>query len=70
MGYVPHDISVGLPFRLRVMKTKSTKITGTFGEFVTSIYDACDKRNAGKVVQFAVKAHLIEFCGQQRMTIS
>jgi hypothetical protein len=52
------------------MKNNSTKITRTFGEFVTSVYDVCGKRKAGKVVQIAIQAHLIEFCGQQRIVIS
>ncbi|MCE0484974.1 MAG: hypothetical protein LV479_12150 [Methylacidiphilales bacterium] len=50
------------------MKIKSTKRTWTFGEFVTSVYDACDNRNAGRVVQFAIKAHIMEFCRQERVT--
>jgi hypothetical protein len=52
------------------MKTKSTKRPRTLGEFVTCVYDVCDKRNAGRVVQFAIKAHVIEFCGQQRVMIA
>jgi hypothetical protein len=57
-------------FRLQAMKTKSTKKTRTFGEFVTCVYDVCDKRNASKVVQFAIKTHVIEFCGQERVMIA
>ena len=52
------------------MKNNSTKITRTFGEFVTSVYDVCDKRKAGKIVQIAIKSHLIEFRGQERLVIS
>jgi len=49
------------------MKNKSTKKTRTFGEFVACVYDVCDQRDASKVVQFAIKAHVIEFCGQHRV---
>jgi hypothetical protein len=52
------------------MKTTSMKRTRTFGEFVTCVYDVCGKRKAGKIVQLAIKEHLIEFCGQQRIGIS
>jgi hypothetical protein len=52
------------------MKTNSTKKTRTFGEFVTSVYDVCDQRKAGRIVQLAIKSHLIEFRGQQRVVIS
>lgn len=45
------------------------KKTRTFGEFVTCAYDICGKRNASRVVQFAIKTHVIEFCGQHRVTI-
>jgi hypothetical protein len=52
------------------MKTNSTKRTRTFGEFVASVYDICGNRKAGRIVQIAIKSHLIEFCGQHRVVIS
>jgi hypothetical protein len=70
MGYRPHDVEAALSLRLQIMKTTTPKITRTFGEFVTSVYDICDKREAAKIVQLAIKAHLIEFHGRQRFAIS
>jgi hypothetical protein len=58
------------PVYILSMKNNSTKITRTFGEFVTSVYDLCGKRKAGRIVQIAIKSQLIEFCGQQRVAIS
>jgi len=52
------------------MKNNTTKRTRTFGEFVTCVYDNCDKRKAGRIVQIAVEAQLIEFCGQHRVVIA
>jgi hypothetical protein len=49
------------------MKTNSMKKPRTFGEFVTCVYDVCGNRKAGRVVQIAIKSHLIEFCGQHRV---
>jgi hypothetical protein len=45
------------------MKNNSTKITRTFGEFVTCVYDVCGKRKAGRIVQVAIKSHLILIIG-------
>lgn len=70
MGCLPHDVVAAFSFRLQIMKTTTTKTTRTFGEFVTCVYDVCGKRKGGKMVQLAIKAHLIEFCGQQRFEIS
>jgi hypothetical protein len=61
-------MGAAISFRLLIMKTKSSKKSRTFGEFVACVYDVCDKRDAGKVVQFAIKAHVIEFCGRRRAT--
>jgi hypothetical protein len=51
------------------MKSNSRKITPTFGEFVTDVYDVCGKRKGGRMVQLAIKSQLIEFCGQQRFVV-
>jgi hypothetical protein len=40
------------------------------GEFIASVYDAYGKRKARGIVRLAIKAHLIEFRGQQRFVIS
>jgi hypothetical protein len=37
----------------------------TFGEFVAASYRAWGKRKANAIIRLALKAHLIEFCGQQ-----
>ncbi len=42
----------------------------TFGEFIACVYDDCGKRKARGFVRLAIKAHLIEFHGQQRFVIS
>jgi hypothetical protein len=41
----------------------------TFGDFVAGVYRAWGDRKAKGVIQLAVKAHLIEFRGQQRFEI-
>lgn len=56
-----------LPFYTWAMKTNSREITSTLGEFITRIYDVCDKRKAAGIVRLAIKAHLIEFRGQHRI---
>ena len=52
------------------MKSNCQKKSLTFGEFIACVYDGCGKRKASGIVRLAVKAHLIEFCGQQRFVIS
>ena len=52
------------------MKTNSTKISPTLGEFITRIYDVCGERKASGIVRLAMKAHLIEFREQQRVVVS
>jgi hypothetical protein len=52
------------------MKNNSPKITRTFGEFVTCVYDVYGKRKAGRIVQLAITSQLIEFRGHQRFVIS
>jgi hypothetical protein len=52
------------------MKSNRRKKSLTFGEFIASVYDVCDKRQARGFVRLALKAHLVEFHGQQRFVIS
>jgi hypothetical protein len=52
------------------MKTNCRKKALTFGEFIARIYDVCGKRKARGMVRLALKAHLIEFRGKQRLVIS
>ena len=52
------------------MKTNGGKKTMPFGEFVAGVYDGCGKRKARGFVRLAIKAHLIEFRGQQRFVIA
>ena len=47
-------------------KQKALKL----GEFIASVYDAHDKYKARGIVRLAIKAHLVEFRGQQRFAIS
>ena len=42
----------------------------TFGEFIAMVYKVCGKRNATGFVRLAIKSHLIEFRGRQRLVIS
>jgi hypothetical protein len=42
----------------------------TFGEFITMAYKVCGDRNATNFVKLAIKAHLIEFRGRDRLVIS
>jgi hypothetical protein len=42
----------------------------TLGEFINSVYDVWGKRRAKGIVRLAIKAHLIEFRGQQRFAIA
>jgi len=52
------------------MNPHSKKKPLTFGDFVAASYRAWGKRRAGGIIRLAVKAHLIEFRGQQRFEIS
>jgi hypothetical protein len=52
------------------MKTNCRKKGLTFGEFIASIYDAYGKSKAIGIVRLTVKAHWVEFRGQQRIVIS
>ena len=52
------------------MKAPYKKKALKFGEFIASVYDGCGERKARGFVRFAIKAHLIEFRGQQRYVIS
>ena len=51
------------------MKTNSKKKTVTFGEFITTVYDACGKRTARGFVRLAVNAHWVMFRGERRFVI-
>ena len=44
--------------------------TLTLGEFIASVYDAYGNHKARGIVRLAIKAHLVEFRGQQRLVIS
>ena len=52
------------------MKANPAKKALTFGEFVMAVYDTWGKRRARGVVWLAIKAHLVEFRGQERIIIS
>jgi hypothetical protein len=52
------------------MKKSCRKKVLRFGEFITNTYDVCGKHKARGFVRLAIKAHLIEFRGQQRFEIS
>jgi hypothetical protein len=52
------------------MKNNHEKKSLTFGEFIASVYDACDKQKAGALVRFAVNAQLVAFRGQDLYVIS
>ena len=42
----------------------------TFGDFVAGGYRAWGKRRALGIIRLAVKSHMIEFRGQQRIVIA
>jgi hypothetical protein len=52
------------------MKDHSRKKPLTFGDFVAGSYRAWGKRKAKGMIQLAVKAHIVEFRGQQLFVIS
>jgi hypothetical protein len=52
------------------MKTNGRNKALTFGEFIASVYDACDREKAKGIVRLAVKAQLVEFRSRQRFVIS
>ena len=52
------------------MKANCRKKTLTFGEFIARVYDVCGKRKAKGIVRLAIKAHLIEFRGDDRFVVS
>jgi hypothetical protein len=52
------------------MKAHSKKKPLTFGEFVAGGYRVWGKRRAEGIIRLAVKSHMIEFRGQQRIVIS
>ena len=52
------------------MQTDCRKSALTFGEFIARVYNVCGKRKASGIVRLAIKAHLIEFRGQERIVIA
>jgi hypothetical protein len=52
------------------MKIHPKKKGLTFGQFIASVYETCGERRAKGIVRLAVKAHLIEFRGEQRFMMS
>jgi hypothetical protein len=52
------------------MKTNCRKKPLTFGDFVASSYHIWGKRRAAGIIRLAIKSHLIEFRGHQRIAIS
>ena len=55
---------------VHAMKINHKQKTLTLGEFIASVYDAHGKHKARGIVRLAIKAHLVEFRGQQRFVIS
>ena len=49
---------------------RARQLTKTFGDFVAGVYHACGKRQAKGIIRLAIKSHLIEFRGRQRIMIS
>ena len=58
------------PGIFQLMKTNCRKKPLTFGEFIACVYADWGRRKARGIVRLAIKAHLIEFRGQQRFVIS
>ena len=70
MGKTPHSICESARLTLKIMKSNCQKKSLTLGEFIACVYDGCGKRKAKGIVRLAIKAHMIEFSGQQRFMIS
>ena len=51
------------------MNASSRKKILTFGDFVARVYGVYSKQKARRVVRLAIKAHVIEFRGQQQFDI-
>lgn len=54
----------------QTMKNQCRKKPLTFGEFVACVYDGCGRRKGKGIVRLAIKAHLVEFCGPERVVIA
>jgi hypothetical protein len=52
------------------MKANLGKKPLTFGDFVAGGYHAWGKRKAEGIIRLAIKSHMIEFRGQQRIVIA
>ncbi len=52
------------------IKARSRRKPLTFGDFVAGVYQACGKRKAKEIIELAVKAHVIEFRGTERVVVS
>jgi hypothetical protein len=55
----------------KISKTNahSKKKPLTFGDFVEGVYETWGQRKAKGIVHLAVKVHLVEFCGPERIVI-
>jgi len=51
------------------MKSNHKKIL-TFGDLITSVYSACNRRTAKALLRLAVNWHVVVFRGRQRFVIS
>jgi hypothetical protein len=51
------------------MKAYSNQKSLTFGDFVAGAYRAWGKREAAGIIRLAIKAHIIEFLGNERIVI-
>jgi hypothetical protein len=71
VGIVTQTIQTScLTSRTLHMKTHPRKKPLTFGEFVAAAYRVWGERRAKGFIQLALKAHLIEFRGQNRFVFS
>jgi hypothetical protein len=69
-GFVSLSNAMAKKACLRIEPSASAQPPATFGEFVTSVYDSCDRQKARGIVWLAVNAHLVEFRGRERYLIS
>ena len=51
-------------------QTQHQKKALTFGEFIASVYSACGRQKAQRIVRRAVNAHWVEFRGKEHFMIS
>lgn len=63
---------LGSPHQDQISQLKANpgKRPLTFGDFVAGVYQTWGKRKAKGIIELAIKAHVIEFRGTERIVVS